>query len=443
MPQGIVVSLSTVFLFSASQLLNCGKAPKGPDAAYQRFVKKVSEGKCATVYNALDRESQARLDTYLETMVGLAFSVQDRAGDQLPALSDYVPGQNLPVEEEEEEEAEERIVFERPEPIDAGVLTQLTPEPAAAKPPEEPQPPAASVAASVVALSAEELETQQRADALAALRDLRGKALFKALCRKNPPPMALLFREAGLAEYQELPVGPPVVRGQEAELPVTFEKKKKKKKTENEDDAETKPEPPEPVRLVQEGTRWRIVLSPMELRWYQAEDGRVVPRFRSPILSLGVEMDAIRTPTHAYERIVHLVEAGECDDFYDSLDAASRARMERVTPLMVGFASALGSTDTTAVNLPTRDPRALVLSICKHASHSDLKNSGVLLGQVVHEEVVGNRATLTVRSRHDKRVTRDVYMIRKRGEWFLSIEAFSDMAFDEEANKLADLEEED
>lgn len=424
MPQGIAVSLSTVVLFSASQLLPCNKQGKGPEAAYERFAKKVEEGKCATVYNALDRSSKARLDTYLEIMVGLAFSARDRAEGHIPALSTYTPG----APRLEGDEGQDDTETAKPPPADAGV-----PDAGLAQPPTFQ-----SAALSVVELDDNELKAAQRREALEKLRDLRGKALFKELCRANMPPMDLLFRESGLSDFEPLPVEAAVIRDDEAELPVKAKKDKKDKKKKG----GKEPTKREPVRLVREGTRWRVVLSPIEFGWYQADDGRVVPRFRSPILSLGVEMDANRTPTHAYDGIVNHIEAGQCDDFYDSLDHASQQRMERVTPLMVGFASALGSTDSAAA-LPTRNPRALVLGLCKRASLNDLKNTGLHLGQVVHEEIVGNRATLTVRARHDKDVTREVFMVREKGEWYLSIEAFAEMLPDDGQDKLAEVEEED
>ena len=180
----------------------------------------------------------------------------------------------------------------------------------------------------------------------------------------------------------------------------------------------------------------------MSLRWYTTADGRVVPRFNSPILSLGVEPDHKRTPTRVYNLVVDHVLHGRCQEFYELLDSGSQRHMERVAPMMVGFASAVGAANKRGQAPPPRDGRSLVLTMCKRASLGDQKASGFHLGEVVDEQVSNDQAMLTVRGRKSD-VTREVLMRREKGDWRLSIEAFSGLVVDYDLDDGVDDDEEE
>lgn len=407
---GVGATLPLVLLLNLSQLSPCGP---GPEQRYKRFAKKAAEGKCSSVYSALDRRSRAQLDAYLETMLTMALTVELQKLGEPPTLQSYYSGPALSSRKRQTTTAADQDSNDEDGGVSADAGTDELSESTLA------------VAAMRADAPAELLAKNERRAELEALGELRGRALFKALCKSSMPKLSYLFREAGLEGYHPIPIEEVVEVEDKAELFPRNAAKGAKGAAQN------------TLHMVKENDRWRLVLQPMNLTWYSTEDGRLVPRFRSPILTLGVEPDQERTPTAAYNHIVKLVAKGDCQAFYELLDTSSRNRMEQVGPMMVGFASAMGA--ARGGKPQARDGRSLVLALCKEASPSELRAAGFHLGEVENEEISNNMAALTVKSRGTDE-TREILMVREHGNWHLSIEAFGGLATAEEDQEEDDEE---
>lgn len=391
MTSGIAAPLLTLSLLSVSQLMTCGKSPKDD---YKRFAHHAEKGKCKSVYNDLSTDSKARLDAYLQVMRDMALKAYD---------VEHPPPEAPPIVDVPDGGVADAAVGEATSTGD-----ETEEEGGEAKPEPEPSKP----------------DYRE-------LREMTGKDLFVSLCRGKPKDLPTLYREAGLAEFSPLSVKyeEKDEKGDGARVyeKKTKKSKKKKGKEESEEAADYG------VEMILERGHYRVVLAPMGIEWNISDDGRLLPKFRSPILTVGGDTDAKRTPTYDYNRIVAHLQEGRCEAFYAGLDSASRARIEVTVPMMIGFASIIASDEPKPDSGENRG-KALVVALCKKASPSELTATGLHLGEVLEEKIRGTRASLTIRTKEKGKSegnadspTHEVMMVRENGSWHLSIDAFSDL----------------
>ena len=371
MTYGISSLIWALPLVSVSQLLPCGGSATQD---YERFSSHVAKQDCKAIYQDLDANSRTRLDAMLETIVALALAAHDQAAQaQVSKKPHRTRGTSV-------------------EP-DASAAAADAPDAGVQDDPDDSPP----------------TQTTNQGVTIESLRKLKEQALFVALCTADFPALPTLYRERGLDQFVPLKVSREEVRDDHAELSVQKAKKGEQSSS---------------VKLVKEGDHFQVELTPISITWRPMDDGRLVPVFECPLLSVGVEVNGSKTATAAYDAMVAHLQNGQCEEFYNGLDSVSRSQIQRALPMMIGFAHAIGEQPSLQGADQDRG-KGMLISMCKKASDDSGTMSGLHLGSVIEEQINDNHATLIVRDEHDATKRHTVLMVREAGQWRLSIDAFS------------------
>lgn len=127
-----------------------------------------------------------------------------------------------------------------------------------------------------------------------------------------------------------------------------------------------------------------------------------------------------KKPSAAFQEIAAKAEKKDWAGLYDAMSSKSQGQMDMAMAMMVGLGSALAEGDNAkkAKELSALKGRELFARIMQEEAKPG--QLPVALGEVVKQQVSGEKATLTVKGKGAKES--QVEMVRENGEWKLVME---------------------